>query len=61
MVPGSARESPLIRLLLGKERDAQESGMPHDRLGRRELILFIEWVDLGAEWDSRSGEDGGGP
>jgi hypothetical protein len=62
VVPGMARESPLIRLLLGRETDARPAaGTRHDVLGRRELILFIEWVDLGAEWDSRPGSDGSAP
>jgi hypothetical protein len=57
VVPGKARESPLIRMLLGSGRE----GPSHGLLGRRDLILFIEWVDLGAEWDARPGGDGRTP
>jgi hypothetical protein len=61
-VPGSAKDSPLIRLLLGRETDSRPPAQTrHDVLGRRELILFIEWVDLGAEWESRPGYDGSAP
>jgi hypothetical protein len=62
VVPGRARESPLIRLLLGRDTDSRSvAGTRHDVLERRELILFIEWVDLGAEWESRPGNDGSMP
>lgn len=62
VVPGKARASPLIRLLLGREADSGPAGATrHDVLGRRDLILFIEWVDLGAEWESRPGVDGRAP
>ncbi len=61
VVPGRARESPLIRLLLGRGMASRSSpGTPHDVLGRRELILFIEWVDLGAAWE-QPGDDGRAP
>jgi hypothetical protein len=62
VVPGRAGESSLIRLLLGRGTGASPSGgMRHGGLDRRELILFIEWVDLGAEWDVRPGGDGSAP
>lgn len=62
IVPGSARESPLIRLLLGRDTDSRTaSGTQHDVLTKRELILFIEWVDLGAAWESRPDYDGSAP
>jgi Hydrazine synthase alpha subunit middle domain/WD40-like Beta Propeller Repeat len=62
VVPGRARESPLIRLLLRRDTDSRPTaGTPHDVLGRRELILFIEWVDLGAEWESRPRDAGSAP
>jgi hypothetical protein len=61
-VPGSAKASPLIRLLLDREMASRSTpGTPHDVLGRRALILFIEWVDLGAQWDSRLGNEGSAP
>ena len=59
---GSAKESPLIWLLFGAElgsgkthytRDVTQ--MPaHDMLRPRERIQFVEWIDMGARWDSRS-------
>jgi len=62
VVPGKARESRLIRLLLGRETDSPPAGATrHDVLGRRDLILFIEWVDLGAERESRPAHDGRAP
>jgi hypothetical protein len=57
VVPGKASESRLIRLLLGRDGD----GSRHGVLGRRDLILLIEWVDLGAEWESRPAGDGRAP
>jgi hypothetical protein len=61
-VPGSAKDSPLIRLLLGRETDSHPAAATsHAVLGRRELILFIEWVDLGAAWKSQPGDDGSTP
>jgi hypothetical protein len=54
VVPGEARESPLIRLLLGRDRKEPR----HDVLEGRDLILFIEWVDLGAAWESRPADEG---
>jgi hypothetical protein len=60
--PGRASESPLIRLLLGRGTGASPSeGARHGGLDRRELILFIEWVDLGADWDARPAGAGGAP
>jgi len=62
VVPGKARASPLIRRLLGRETDALPAGgARHGGLGRRDLILFIEWVDLGAEWESRPADGGRAP
>jgi hypothetical protein len=62
VVPGSARASPLIQLLLGRETDSQSgAGTRHDGLDRRDLILLIEWVDLGAAWESRPRDDGSVP
>jgi hypothetical protein len=49
----------LIQLLLGRETDSQSAaGARHDVLGRRDLILLIEWVDLGAAWESAPRDDG---
>jgi hypothetical protein len=62
VVPGRARASALIRLLLGRGTASRsDAGVRHDVLGRRELIQFIEWVDLGAAWDSRPAESGSAP
>jgi hypothetical protein len=62
VVPGSARASPLIQLLLGRETDSRSAaGTRHDVLDRRDLILLIEWVDLGAAWESRPAGDGSAP
>jgi len=62
VVPGKARESPLIRLLLGRAPESSPGGAtPHDVLGRRDLILLIEWVDLGAEWEPRPAGGGRAP
>jgi hypothetical protein len=52
VVPGSAKDSPLIRLLLGRATNTPPHGTPpHNVLDRRDLIVLIEWVDLGAQWE----------
>jgi hypothetical protein len=59
VVPGNAKASPLIRLLFGEQMGSEKTPYtsritlmpPHDLLKPRERILFIEWVDLGAQWD----------
>ncbi len=62
VVPGRAKDSRLIRLLLGSRGSSRPAaGTGHDVLGRRELILFIEWIDLGAAWDLRPSNDGRAP
>ena len=62
VVPGRARASRLIQLLLGKDADARPAvGMHHDLLARHEVIVFVEWVDLGAAWDARPTESGSAP
>jgi hypothetical protein len=54
VVPGRAQASPLIRLLLGRGSDEpQTARTAHGGLDRREAILFIEWVDLGAAWETQ--------
>jgi hypothetical protein len=61
VVPGSARESPLVWLLFGEQLSATRTDdgsdikrmPPHDYLRPRERILLIEWIDLGAQRDSR--------
>ncbi|NIM51073.1 MAG: hypothetical protein GTN62_10850 [Gemmatimonadales bacterium] len=62
LVPGNARESPLIWLLFGKKMASGQTPYTrditrmasHNVLQPRERILFIEWIDLGAQWDSRA-------
>ncbi len=63
--PGSARESPLIWHLFGERLDKREAGSgtasspalmpPKAPLSDAERKLFIEWVDLGAQWSNRAG------
>jgi Tol biopolymer transport system component len=53
VVPGAARASPLIQLLLGRN-GTSAAPPPHDLLPHHERILFVEWVDMGAPWDSRA-------
>jgi hypothetical protein len=55
VVPGRAQASPLIRLLLDRGADAPATGhTAHGGLARREAILFVEWVDLGAAWETET-------
>jgi Tol biopolymer transport system component len=59
VIPGSARESPLIRQLLRQGTGSPPGGgARHGALDRRDLILLIEWADLGAEWESRPDDAG---
>ncbi len=59
LTPGSAKNSPLIWRLFGKKLgekpySGKVSQMPPDRpLSKEEKQLFIEWIDLGATWNSR--------
>jgi hypothetical protein len=61
--PGSARESPLIWHIFG-QRLAEEAGYsgnqrgfalmpPRAPLSDSEGNLFVEWIDLGAQWNNR--------
>ncbi len=60
--PGNAMESPLIWNLFGKRMGSAKTPYtgqitqmpPRNVLSLRERILFIEWIDLGAQWDSRA-------
>lgn len=62
VMPGSARDSHLIQRLLGRDTGYRgPGGMPHDILPQRELILFVEWADLGAAFGSPRAEEGGVP
>jgi len=66
IVPGKARESPLVWLLFGRNLGSGETSYtrqidqmpPHDVLRPRERILFIEWIDLGAPWGWRGATAG---
>ncbi|RJP28504.1 MAG: hypothetical protein C4527_11760 [Candidatus Omnitrophota bacterium] len=59
VIPGNAKESPLIWHLFGKRMgtsDTPYSGAvklmpPEEKLTPYERIQLIEWVDLGAQWD----------
>jgi hypothetical protein len=67
VLPSSARHSPLIWRLYGKplgQTDARapyvwpDNHQPHEGfLTDAEKKLFVEWVDLGAQWDNLPGED----
>ena len=62
IVPGNAKESPLIWHLFGERMGSDQTPYtgeitpmpPRNALTLRERILFIEWIDLGAQWDSRA-------
>ena len=63
--PGAARNSPLIWRLLGRDtsrswdrgtRPEQQVPQDHvDLLSPGERRIFIEWIDLGARWDTPDG------
>jgi len=67
VVPGAARHSPLMWCLYGNQlglSDSRRKGPekikqmpPSGRLSEKELRTFIEWIDLGAQWDNIPGED----
>lgn len=62
VVPGRARASPLVRLLLGRDGNSRpNAGAGHDVLEQRELIQMIEWVDMGATWDAQPADTGSAP
>ena len=52
VTPHRARESPVVRRLLGggEPADADESTDHTGFLTPDELRLLIEWIDLGAQW-----------
>ncbi|NQT84441.1 hypothetical protein HQ563_15565 [bacterium] len=54
--PGSARESPLVWRLFGKRPDGSAIPKlmpPNGPLSDSERKLFLEWIDLGAQWSNR--------
>ncbi len=64
---GAARHSPLIWRLYGKQLGQTDARWPYtaepklmppgEPLSVEEKKLFVEWVDLGAQWDNIAGED----
>ncbi|MFC1635673.1 hypothetical protein ACFL5Z_12605 [Planctomycetota bacterium] len=67
VIPGAARHSPLIWWLYGRQLAQTDARNPYKKqIGRMPLrsalsdaekMLFVEWVDLGAQWDNIPGED----
>jgi len=69
VIPSAARHSPLIWRLYGKKLGHGDSRVPYKgRLTRMppppgppltdaEKLMFVEWVDIGAQWDNIPGED----
>jgi hypothetical protein len=67
VIPGAARHSPLIWWLYGKQLAMTDARNPYqkevtrmpprDTLSDAEKMLFVEWIDLGAQWDNIPGED----
>ncbi len=67
VISNSARHSPLIWRLYGKQLDFTDARNPYKKkcsimppkgpLPEAERKLFVEWVDLGAQWDNIPGED----
>jgi hypothetical protein len=64
--PGSARNSPLIRLIFDEPGAAGNVAAqinpvghkhPHVPLTDHEKRAFVEWIDLGGQWDSTPGND----
>ncbi|MDP2896471.1 MAG: hypothetical protein Q8Q12_07910, partial [bacterium] len=71
VMPGSARESPVVWHLFGKRMDGAENssagGMsaaqmpPEAPLSDAERRLFIEWIDIGAQWNNRAAPEDAAP
>ena len=67
VIPGAARHSPLIWRLYGKRLAQTDARNPYKKpigpmpprypLSDAEKMLFVEWIDLGAQWDNIPGED----
>jgi hypothetical protein len=59
VIPGNAKESPLIRHIFDLEKDGNRAPfqirsngtMINSKLTKEEKLTFIEWVDSGAFWD----------
>jgi hypothetical protein len=67
VIPGAARHSPLIWQLYGRQLAQTDARNPYTKrvglmpprnpLSDEEKMLFVEWIDLGAQWDNIPGED----
>ncbi|MHC4330027.1 MAG: HzsA-related protein, partial [Planctomycetota bacterium] len=67
VIPGAARHSPLIWWLYGRQLAQTDARNPYKKQPGRmpprgalsdvEKMLFVEWVDLGAQWDNIPSED----
>ena len=67
VISGAAKYSPLIWRLYGKQLAFTDERNPYKKkcnlmppkkpLSDAEKKLFVEWVDLGAQWDNIPGED----
>jgi len=67
VISGAAKYSPLIWRLYGKQLGFTDERNPYTKksalmppkqaLSDAEKKLFVEWVDLGAQWDNIAGED----
>jgi len=67
VIPSAARHSPLIWRLYGKKLGQGDARVPYKGkltlmppgkpLTDAEKKLFVEWVDIGAQWDNIPGED----
>jgi hypothetical protein len=63
--PGSARRSPLVWHLLGRNTSRPWDGaaatrpvkpMPREKsppLSEQDIRMFVEWIDLGAAWEAQ--------
>ncbi len=58
VIPGSARNSPLIWQLFGNQTGTLNTALspmpPDGSLSDAEKQTFVEWIDLGAPWDNIS-------
>lgn len=71
VMPGSARESPVVWHLFGKRMDgagnSPAGGMsaaqmpPEVPLSDAERRLFLEWIDIGAQWNNRTAPEDAAP
>ena len=67
VISNAARHSPLIWRLYGKQLAFTDKRVPYKKpctlmppgkpLSEAEKKLFVEWIDIGAQWDNIPGED----